>query len=164
MSIDSTASFTRRHVGQAVISGLVLMASHVSLAVAADGAQPPKVVDPDLRMPNLVLPQQAVVSPKRITFGQPLPGTLASTDEILVSGLRLDQYSVSVQVPAQPFIITVGSNIPLVVAVKTSAPLALQLWDMRHLTRWARADSSSFLVGSPSRGVILLTSSPSSRS
>jgi hypothetical protein len=125
MSISGSRYFTGAHVSQAVISGLVLMASHVSLAVAADGAQPPKVVDPDLRMPNLVLPQQALVPPKRITFGQPLPGTLASTDDIAANGRPFDSYVFNTPAPNTYYAIRTTSNVPVVLVVYSnlSAPM-----------------------------------------
>lgn len=101
MNISRKSRFTRPHAGQVIISGLAIVA--VQGIVSLTG----------LGVPDRVA-AQGVPTPKPITFGQNISGTLSSTDRITMDGRPTDEYRLVTQAPNQRYVITVRSpTIPI---------------------------------------------------
>lgn len=104
----SAGSSMRRRIGQAISSGLVVLA--MQLPIAAHGQ----------------------VAPTPITPGQLVQGTLAPTDRILADGRPVDTYTITTQAPGQTYLVFATSpGIPLesslILVNAAQQPVPLQL-------------------------------------
>lgn len=100
MNISREPRFTRRSTGQAIVSGLAVVAVQGIFSLAGLG------------VPDRAAAQVAIAP---ITFGQNVSGALTSTDSLSSDGRPRDRYRLVTQAPNTRYVITVRSPaVPLV--------------------------------------------------
>jgi hypothetical protein len=113
--------FTRRHIGQTIISSVALAAipgilSLVSLGLPDSASAQPAPAQPPPAQPAPPGPPAAPPTPPTptITFGQTITGSLASTDNVTRQGVPRDHYRLISDTVNSRFTITlVSPSVPL---------------------------------------------------
>lgn len=113
MNSSRKPRFTRRHIGQTIISSVALAAipgilSLVSLGLPDSASAQPAPAQPAPAQPAPPGPPAAPPTPA-ITFGQTITGSLSSTDNVSRQGVPRDHYRLISDTPNARYTITLTS-------------------------------------------------------
>lgn len=114
MNSSRKPRFTRRHIGQTIISSVALAAipgilSLVSLGLPDSASAQPAPAQPAPAQPAPPGPPAAPPTAAAITFGQTITGSLASTDNVTRTGAPRDHYRLISDTPNARYTITLTS-------------------------------------------------------